>query len=280
VHALLTDLDHTLFDWTRGWASATRGLLAELRGAGLAPESARRALRTSYRRHQTMDCAAALEELVDIERFGGGRRSLRRAAQAYRIGWQQGLRRFSGVRDTLSRIRRRGCVIVGFTESPPVATAARLALTGLGAALDLVVCTSRDVLAAPDVGLTPGNIHRETRMLAAPDLVKGTPGAVATLLAELRLPSDRLAVVGDHLDKDIRPACQLGLNTAWASYGAARDARDYQLVLQTCHWTDAGGQPRAASSVEGAVRPRILRRFEDLLAIFDWRRDAGWQPSW
>jgi FMN phosphatase YigB (HAD superfamily) len=256
-------VDHTLVDWTAGWANATRALLAVLRQSGCHDDAVLGALRESHRRHGTMDCPGALEEVALELRPRLSRATLARAAGAHSLGWEQARHPLAGVVSGLARMARAGCRIVAYTESPADATIARLGLAGVDGAFDWLISTT-STAPGTDARLAvgPTGPWRIRRVDTVPAWSKGSPLALREMFHELRVPPERVCVVGDHFEKDVVAAELAGATAAWARYGAARRPADDALVQATCHW-DASASAKATPAAGPVKWP--LRRFDEVL---------------
>jgi len=265
IALLVVDVDHTLIDWTRGWAAAARGLLASLAAGGADEAEVVSAWRASIRRHNTMDATAALSDIADALRWPPSRAALRAARRSHQRGWANRLGTLPGVRHGLSRIRRAGCRVVAYTESPAPLTAARLARAGIAEAIDLLVSSTATPECGPtDLALTLPAHARVRRVEIAPWWAKGRGRSLAEIAASTGVTPDRMAVVGDHLEKDIGPACAIGAVACWARYGMRRPPDDQRLIDALCHWHTGGARPAPQPEAHAT-----LTRFDEVLETIE-----------
>jgi FMN phosphatase YigB (HAD superfamily) len=267
VDALITDLDHTIFDWTCGFAEAIRRMLRVLTDAGCDREAATHAIRDTFIRHRAMECPSLLDELAAGLRPAPSWSVLRRAAAAYRDGWATACGSLPGVTNALRNIRRRGCRVIGYTESPGAASTARLKMAGVLDAFHLVICTaSAEPGCDARLSLEPVDAHAQDRVVSTPWWRKGDAHSLREIARDQHLDPERLCCIGDHLTKDVAPALEIGAGCAWAWYGTRRNPSDQAIVETLRHWPaelgiQAGAPPRGVA---------VLSRFDELPRLFDF----------
>ena len=206
---------------------------------------------------ETGRAAVALDGLEEFARFaavnGGRQRGVpgqdlnavfAPAIDAYRRSRRKVLRLYPTVEHTLKALNDRGCLVVGYTESPAFYTHYRLRKLNLDLRLDFVY-------SPPDHEL-PANVRRETIRTKPPEAyrlrktihrhtppeeLKPNPRILAQIVSEVGAERDDCVYVGDNLMKDIAMARQAGIADVWARYGYAADRPEYELLRAVTHWS-------------------------------------------
>src|SRR5271154_6098757 len=118
---LITDLDNTLYDWVDVWYKSFRAMLDRLVRDSQIPEKVLiPEFKKIHERHRTSEYAFSIEELPSLrekypgqnlpERFDG-------AIQAFRTARAAALRLYPSVMETLTSLRGKDCLLIGYTES-------------------------------------------------------------------------------------------------------------------------------------------------------------------
>lgn len=267
VDTLITDIDHTLLDCTAGWGRALRAMLGVLHLSPAADAELVTSLREVYRRTRTLDSPAALEEAAAHLTNPPSAMALHYAAHAYRAEARVAFAARPGVARGLAAIKFTGAMVIGYTDSPPSATLARLISSGLAPLVDVVVSTTHDAPLPSDLRLAlavPIDTRGGPPVLFAETDAGAGPSLGAMLLDHLS-PGNRPLVVGADLERDVNAARRAGQLAAWARY--AQDPGTDQLLTRLYPFA-ASPKPAAAPSA-GVLS---IRRFDDLVTYFRWAR--------
>src|SRR3546814_18888 len=132
---LITDVDNTLFDWVNVWHAAFSAMLAELlRLSRLDEATLLSEIRKVHQRVGTSEYAFLIGELDVLRGQAGGTPMLdfyAPAIDAFRAARQQTLEFYPGVLATLEELRRRGTLLVCYTESMAYYSQYRFSKLGL-----------------------------------------------------------------------------------------------------------------------------------------------------
>lgn len=162
VSVLITDLDNTLFDWVDIWSSSFSAMLERLvADSGIPRGELIRDFKAVYTKHDTSEYAFAIEELPCLitKHPGCDLANLYSAAiEAYRGARREAMARspYPTVTETLERIKDRGALIIGYTESMEFYSNYRLRKLGLDRILDFLYSPA-------DHELPPGRSREEIR---------------------------------------------------------------------------------------------------------------------
>ena len=140
---LVTDLDNTLYDWFGFWHSSFTAMFNEVaRISGLDRQLLEKEFRTVFQKHGTSEYAFAIQELPSLKVLHGENADLPKlysaAIDAYRDARRKSLHLYPGVMQTLTTLRARGCLLIGYTESLAFYTKYRLRRLGLDELLDFL----------------------------------------------------------------------------------------------------------------------------------------------
>lgn len=267
VDTLVTDIDHTLLDCASGWGRSLRAMLGVLPLSSASEAELLTSLREVYRRARTLDAPAALEEAASRLTGPPSAMVLRYAAHAYRAEARVAFAARPGVARALAAIKFAGAMVIGYTDSPPAATLARLMATGLAPLIDVVVSTTHDAALPSDLRLALA-VPIDTR--GGPPVLFAEAGAGAgpslgVMLLDHLSPGNRPLVVGADLERDVNAARRTGQLAAWARY--AQDPKDDQTLTRLYPFSAA---PRTSNVPSAGVLS--LRRFDDLVTYFKWTR--------
>jgi phosphoglycolate phosphatase-like HAD superfamily hydrolase len=288
VSLLITDLDNTLFDWVDMWHAAFSALLEKTADiSGLPVAQLESEFKAIHQRHGTTEYAFSLEELPSLRRqhAGGDIRQLYAdAVEAYRSARAAHLQLFPGVLDALTEIKRRGCLIVGYTESMTFYSAYRIRHLDLDVLIDLLYSppdaqlpphmTPEQVARYPKEKYSP----RQTRLRQTPaGEKKPNPRLLLDIVCDVGGTREHTVYVGDSQIKDIAMAQDAGVTEVWAKYGVAQNREQYGLLRRVTHWTDqevARERELAEQLISKGrgLNPRytLEHGFSELLGLFDF----------
>ena len=267
VDTLVTDIDHTLLDCTSGWGRSLRAMLGVLHLSTASDDDVVTSLREAYRRAHTLDAPAALEEAALHLTRPPSTMALRYAAHAYRAEARVAFAARPGVARGLAAVKFAGAMVIGYTDSPPAATLARLIGSGLAPLVDVVVSTTHDAPLPRDLRLAlavPIDTRGGPPVLFA-DAGSGAGPSLGVMLLDHLSPGNRPLVVGADLERDVIAARRAGQLAAWARY--AQDAHDDPFLTRLYPFA---ASPKTAAAPSAGVLS--LRRFDDLVTYFRWVR--------
>ncbi len=288
ISTVVMDLDNTLWDWVAIWHATFRAELNKLiELSGLSEELLKKEIRAVHQLHGTSEYAFLIEELPSLGDKHPGEdltEVYAPAIDAYRQARRQVLHLYPGVRDTLTRLRRVGCLLVGYTESQSFYTRYRVRRMELDGLLDPLY--SPDDHDLPD-GLTRDRIRRypaesyelkETCHRHTPrGELKPNRDILLSILNDAGSKASEAIYIGDSLMKDVAMAQAAGVTDVYASYGNTRDGDAYRLLREVTHWTDAEVERERQIHSQDSVQPSYVLRsgFLELLNLFTFVPHRG-----
>ena len=277
VHAVIVDMDNTLYDWVAYFVPAMRAMLAQ---AVHDLDTDERALRDDLRQvhikyGNTEHPFALLETRTVKQRLHGltarqRYEALRPAFQAFNEVRDQQLRLYPTVAPTLRTIRETGCRAIGHTEATNVNIASRARMLGLESTLDAIYAPKFE---GPPHPLGDNRVDSAPPLPVValpPDARKPNPDVAGRIATQLAIPTARCLYVGDSLAKDVIMAKSAGMLTAWARYGTDHDAELWAELVTLSHWDGpAVASARAIESSQESINPDVtLDSFDELLGAF------------
>lgn len=279
---LITDLDNTLFDWVDIWYQSFSSMLeAVVEQTKIDQELLKTEIRAVHQIHGTSEYAFLLEEVPSLQKYADGRpitTVFADAIDSFRQARQEALVLYPGVLQTLTLLKSRGCMVIGYTESMAFYSAYRVRKLELDGLIDF--------LFSPEDHDLPANISREDiRKYPAEHYafkkthhrhtpkgeLKPNPHILQEIISSVHTPADKCVYVGDSLHKDIAMAKDAGIDHAWAKYGKAQDRPEYQLLREVTHWTDTDVQREKEIHERNMVPDHTLQNgFDEILDIYDF----------
>jgi putative hydrolase of the HAD superfamily len=213
IRAILFDLDNTLVDFIEMKQESCRAAAGAMVAAGLPIDKAlayEELIKIYFAVGIESDCAFS-EFLKSKGQFD--HKILAAAINAYLDAKNKCLKPYANVKPVLEELQRRGIFICVVTDAPKTKAYQRLLAMGIEPYFRFVV------------GYEDTNNLKNT----------GLPLRLALQLLRKELPSivnSEILMVGDSTERDVIPAKQLGLRTAWARYGqktSSPSTADYEL---------------------------------------------------
>jgi len=204
--------------------------------------------RAVYARHGSVEYGWAIQEMDAVSKLPDDqiRNLIRIGRGAFRSIRAKRLRPYDGVMETLAWVREQEVKIVAVSNAPLYVAQIRLFQLKLDGLIDGVI--GWQGLAAPSgderfTGEYISNLGPNRKRSRAPWFValrdeERKPSNVPYLAALEHFGSraDQCWVIGDSIDKDLRPAAEIGAQSIHARYGKAFESKDMDTILQITHW--------------------------------------------
>ena len=283
VSVLITDLDNTLYDWVALWGASFNAMVTKLVDMSGVPRDVLEAeAHVIHQRVGTSEYAFLIQELPSLKAKhpGGALPTIYRPAiDAFRQAREANLRLYPTVTETLRRVKDKGCITIGYTESRAFYSNYRVRRLALDGLLDYL-------FSPPDHALPPDVSPEKVRSKPADEYrlvqtvhdftpegeLKPNPRLLKDIMAGVNAKPERTVYVGDSLMKDVLMAQEAGVIDVFAEYGVAHDCEDYQLLRRVTHWTAADVERERQLRAHHNVHPtHVLKSsFGQLLDIFEF----------
>ena len=281
--ALITDLDNTLFDWVDLWLICFSSLLDGLvKVSGIPREKLIPEIRAIHQRHGTSEYSFLIEEIPSLGPVLKGQSAtdvFAEPIESYRRLRRQHLRLYSNVGETLLKVKGRGTLIIGYTESMAFYSNYRVRRLGLDGVLDHVFYPEDHVLPG---GLSPEDVrkypptHYELRYTRQHFTPKGSTkpdsDVINAIVRDLGLSKANSVYVGDSLMKDVAMALDSGIDDVWAKYGLAHKRKEYRLLQEVSHWTEdqVEQEQRIEAKIDVTPSYTLESTFSEILDMFEF----------
>ena len=282
-HALITDLDNTLFDWFEFWYQSFSAMFREIQIISGVPEDILYSeIKKVHQKYGTSEYAFLIEELPCLREVFPKEDLLVLFAPAidlYRRKRRETLKLYSGVHETLDYLKNHGVTVIGYTESMAFYSNYRIRSLNLDGRLDFLFSPADHDIPP---GLLRENIRKypssryelcKTTHLHTPSgELKPNPDILLDLCEKTNIEPERSVYIGDNLYKDVRMAQEARIDDVYAAYGKAHTREEYQLLVSVTHWTDDDVR-REKELEEHHVSPsyKVERSYSEILQLFDFR---------
>lgn len=280
VSVVITDLDNTLYDWFEMWHQSFSAMLDRLVAlSGLKREDLVKEIKKIHEKHGTAEYLALIPELQSLKEKhpeGGFNHLYEEAINIYREKRKETLHLYPSVLATLMEIKKRGAVIIGYTESQAFYTEYRIKELGLDGIIDFLYsppshplpengADHRSLFITIDNHKLEHTIHRFTPV----GEFKPNPDILLSIIEDIDAPVENVIYVGDSKTKDIEMAQAANILDVHAAYGVANKRPEYELLRQVTHWKD---DHVSKEKDEGSIKPsfELKTAFRELLDLFDF----------
>jgi len=241
-------------------------------------------IKTVHQRHKTSEYVFLIQELPSlVARHPVDRLTAiySNAIRCYREGRSKSMALYPGVEETLRRVREKGTLVIGYTESMAFYTNYRVRHLGLDLLMDYVY-SPEDHDIPPNVDLEKLRLypkqsyeltHAQHRYTPKAQL-KPSSTVLKKILNDLRVAIPDCIYVGDSLMKDVSMANEVGVTSVHAAYGEAHERKQYELLKEVTHWSDEDVM-REKTYKPGIASYSLKHSFSELLDIFDFRRQGA-----
>jgi len=247
VSVLITDLDNTLYDWFNVWHSSFRAMLDVLVSeSGISEEILLPEIKRVHEKHGTSEYLMLLNELPVLQNKhpdANITEIYKNAVEIYRQKRSETLELYPSVLNTFIEIKKKGCLIVGYTDSQTLYTAYRVKELGLDGIFDFLYSSpNHDLEENEDLEanhffpsknhILKYTIHRQTPKNAS----KPNPEVLISIIEDIGVSAHQVAYVGDSFLNDISMAQAVPVTDIHAKYGVLSREDDYNLLRAVTHW--------------------------------------------
>jgi phosphoglycolate phosphatase len=275
---LITDVDNTLFDWQEIWYQTFSAMIHQVLSiSGVDEERLYAECSLIHQKYETSEYSQILGELPCLQELYGDKiyDHVAPAIDAFRVARRRTLRLYPAVLETLESLKKRGVLVVAFTESKAFYTNYRFRKLGLDGPISYIYSPRDHAMKSDPASIRKYDpdhyefkhvVHRFT-----PDgEVKPNPHILNMIVEELGFGNDETVYVGDNILKDVYMAQQAGITDVYAAYGASQHRPEYELLRKVTHWTPEMVERERAALKPGAVTPThiLSNGFSEILPLF------------
>jgi phosphoglycolate phosphatase len=283
VSLLVTDLDNTLWDWFAAWHTSFSAMLQKLSELSEVPkEQLEHEIQIVHRRRGTSEYSYLLNELPSLLQKNAGSKPSEVYDEAIHALNRERLRNtrlYTGVKETLQKLQRRGVPIVAYTESVAYWSEWRIRRTGLDGLVTVMYSSPDhdfpDDVSAQQLRTQPPNaygLRKTTHKHVPPGVLKPNTEVLRSILSDFEVEPKAAVYVGDSLMKDVTMAQELGVHDVHAQYGVPHDRHGYNLLRRVSHWTPEDIEREKELSTRPTVTPShvLTEDFTQLLTMFNF----------
>lgn len=246
INFVVTDLDDTIWDWLKMWHSSFEPYLKRISiEYNIDIDELTEDFKTVHQKYRTSEASFIYKDLNSLKRkhkktFEKNKVGEKNILHEYYSLKKKHLELYSGVLETLQKIKNDGALLIGFTESNAFFTKYRIKHLQLDGIFDCIY--------APIDFDVPETVYRhyseetwepkktEFRYLAK-NTRKPAPEILEIIIRDFRASKDNTIYIGDKLDKDMSMALEAGITSVYAKYGHKIESKEYELLKNVTHWT-------------------------------------------
>jgi FMN phosphatase YigB (HAD superfamily) len=246
IRLVVTDLDNTLYDWVTFFTTSFfRMVEAASEKLRVPRDQLLNEIREVHRRHRNSEHPFALLEIETVtKRYPNwSRGELAKEFQSvfdeFSRTRRETLKLYSGVRETLERLRLNQTPVVGHTEATVPNALYRLR------ALELEGFFYRLYAATPSGSGHYDKERGEALLRTSIDVKylgpgehKPDPRVLLDICEQSRTSPQETLYIGDSMSRDIAMAKDAGVWAAWAQYGGRYDQELWNRLTQVTHWEE------------------------------------------
>jgi FMN phosphatase YigB (HAD superfamily) len=248
VSVLITDLDNTLYDWFEVWHTSFKAMLNEVvKKSGISEDVLIPEIKKVHELHGTSEYLMLLNEIPCLKEKHPKEDILKiykDAIEIYKTKRTETLKLYPTVLTTLNEIKRKGCLIVGYTDSQTLYSAFRFKELGLDGIFDFLYSAPNHDFDAGEHSETnhffpsenntlKETIHRDTPK----DASKPNPEVLISIIEDIGVSSHEVVYLGDSLLNDISMAQAVPVTDVFAKYGEFdKTTEKYELLRKVTHW--------------------------------------------
>ena len=260
IRVVFLDLDNTLYDWTRFFVPALRGMcvcLSEL--TGIPPSQLYSEFRDVFASHGSVEYSWAMQELSSLKKMHPRERGsaivekYRPAVQTFQQRRRKWLKLYPGVANGLEAMKLAGMRRIAVTDAHRWQSANRIRQLKLEPLIDgLAARADHSDPSADEVAdirqYSQDRYDSDIRRIDLPEgLRKPDPKLLYWLMRELEVSGHECMYVGDSLSKDVAMSQNAEVLDCWAEFGTRYNPLDMLTLTRVTPWS--------AEAVQAALDP-------------------------
>jgi FMN phosphatase YigB (HAD superfamily) len=277
VSVVIMDLDNTLWDWVEIWYQSFNAMFEKvLEISNIDEKTLKKEFKEIHEKHGTSEYSFSIQELPSLKKKHQGEDLLAiysNAIQTHREMRKKYSRLYPSILKTLKKLKSKGCLLIGYTESMAYYSNRRIKDFGLDGCLDLLYYT-QDHPFPDDVTMPyPGEYSQleftGTKQLPITER-KPNPGILNMIIEDAKARKSETIYVGDSKMKDILMAKKARVTDVWAKYGDAINRKEYGLLKEVTHWPVKIVNEQ--KNLDISPKYTLEKSFKELLKLFRFVR--------
>jgi phosphoglycolate phosphatase len=284
VNLVITDLDDTIWDWLQMWYNSFYPYLERIaKETGIEKDLLINDFKNLHQKYGTTEMSFAFKELPTIDKkfyplfeetLDKNKKNI---LHEYYSNKKNNLKNFSGVVDTLKKIKSKGSLVIAFTESYVFFTKYRIKHLNLDGLIDFIY--------SPLGSDVPESVYRhysedfwepiKTKIRSLPNSTRKPDAEILNqIVDDFDADKSKAIYIGDKLDRDIYMAQQAGITSVYAKYGHVIENSAYDLLRKVTHWSaDDVKREIEFKNQKLDIKPAdyTLDDFNSLLTFFDFK---------
>lgn len=270
---VVTDLDNTLYDWFRlWWFQPFNAMLETLQtSTDMNRETLLEEIKRVHVKYNTSEFPYVTDEMDCLKNMDPSIRVS--AREAFESKRREVLVFYPTVEETLLALKRKGCLLIGYTETQAFYTHERLRLLGLDLILDYVYSPPTVEFEVPEgVEKKEPLPLRYTKDKHTPKgEKKPNPDILQQIIRDVGATQDEVIYIGNSLMQDIQMALHAGVTDVYARYGDDyQQDPDYDLLRQVTHWPERDVTTEQETTPETVPPTHTISEFSEILSIFEF----------
>lgn len=278
VSVVITDLDNTLYDWFGVWFSSFNSMLDVLVNEfGIARGTLIPEIQKIHEKYNTSEYLMLLKEIPILSGEFEGKNKIeifKKAVDAYKIKREELLHLYPTVYETLVELKKRGCLIVGYTDSQTLYTDYRIKKLNLDGVIDFLYSSPTHEFDEKNHSETehffPSQIsplQYTTHLQTPKDTSKPSPEVLISIIKDIGVSPYEVVYIGDSKFNDISMAKAVPVTDVYAEYGDKKNEDNYELLKQVTHWNL---QKVNDEKVEIVPTFTLKQSFAEILDLFNF----------
>jgi FMN phosphatase YigB (HAD superfamily) len=246
--AILTDLDNTVYNFVDYFGPCFRSMVHVLhRECGIPEADITRQFKEVFSKHGSVEYPFSVQKLELCSALSQEKVSslVKKARGAFIRTRRRNLFAYPGVEDTLAWARHESIAVIAVTNSPLRLAWSRILQLGLKQYFTGIAAWNGGGHEWPEEDPV-AEVYRSSTEYQPPDWVWPVPGeklkpdpwAYSKIIEALKIDPITIHVIGDSVEKDVRPALELNANGYWAKYGRVYQDKNDHTLRQVTHWSE------------------------------------------
>lgn len=283
INFIVTDLDDTIWDWLTMWYESFNPYLNRIsKEFNIDINELKADFKRIHQKYNSSESSFVYEDLTCLTQdqkreFRNDNPEKKSIIHEYNSLKKNNLNFCKDVLKTLKKLKEKGVMIIGFTESNAFYTKYRIKHLELDGLIDYVY-------APIDYGV-PSSVYKiypedywepeitEFRYLSK-NTRKPAPDILEVILKDFNASKENTIYIGDKLDKDVYMANEAAVTSVYAKYGHNIDTDKYQLLRDVTHWSqedvEREKEYKKSNAQNSIAKYELKKSFSEIMTLFDY----------